>query len=227
MWRANVEAGNRSRSLCCSRWTAAAVLLLPTLVVGAEITGAVIDINGAPLYRAPVCLSDAVGSGECVKLRLSDRNGQYSFNGLKAGDSYTVSIFLDRSASQRKSELYRTYTWSPLAQSAAIPGRNDVVVLAPFLGKFNYSNYQRAIELTASDFPELTQHDLAAQPVFLKVSFQPAGTGELRPETIFLGQVRDAATLQLEASLPLAVGAIDYQVFGTDFSYDGRISLVD
>ena len=139
-----------------------------------------------------------------------------------------MAIFLDKSASARKFETYRTYVWTPPATTTvAIERKNDSFVLEPFFGKFNYSNYQRAVELGAGDFPELSQVDLAAQPVFLKVSYMPVASPDLPPETIFLGQVMDAASVRLEATLPLAVAAIDYQVFSADFSYTGRISLAD
>jgi hypothetical protein len=68
---------------------------------------------------------------------------------------------------------------------------------------------------------------LAAEPVFLKVAFPPVEPPELPPETIFLGQVTDPASMRLEASVPLAVTGFDYQVFSAAFSYSGRISLAD
>jgi len=59
------------------------------------------------------------------------------------------------------------------------------------------------------------------------VAFAPVASPDLPPETIFLGAVNAPNNLRLEASIPLAVTGIDYQIFGADFSYDGRISLAN
>ena len=212
---------------CCGRAAVAALALTSGIAAGAEIRGVVTDSGGVPLYRAPVCLQSGSGESGCSKLRFSDRKGKYSFKGLKAGGDYRVSIFLDKTASARKSETYKTYVWSPGSQAVELLRKNDAVALAPFIGKFNYSNFQRAIVFSAGDFPELSQVDLVAQPVFLKVYYQPPQSPDMPPETIFLGQVADASSVRLEASVPLAVAAIDYQLFSADFSFSGRISLAD
>ena len=202
-----------------------ALSTLAPMAVAAEINGKVTDAAGTPLYRAPLCLQIAAGSPGCIKRRFSDRKGEYAFNGLKTGQ-YTVSIVTDKSPAARKLETYRTFVWSA-SQTAVIDSKNGSVLLSPFIGKFNYSNYQRVIELEAGNFPELAQVDLAAEPVFLKVAFMPVSSPEVAPETIFLGQVTDPASLRLQASLPLAVTGIDYQVFSAAFSYTGRITLAD
>ncbi len=228
MWQLRKIGGCRpQRKHLCGGAAVTALALTSGIAVGAEISGEVIGLDGLPLYRAPVCLQLNTEAQDCLKLRFSDRKGKYSFKGLKAGGSYTVSIFLDKAASARKFETYKTYVWAPGSQSAELARKNDAVALTPFVGKFNYSNYQRAIELTAVDFPELGQVDLSLNPVFLKVFYQPVESADLPPETIFLGQVQDSATVRLEATVPLAVNGIDYQVFSADFSYTGRISLAD
>ena len=228
MWQLTNKVGDQRQQKPRNLWIGGGALaLVAGMAAGAEISGSVTGLDGAPLYRAPVCLQLATEAEECLKLRFSDRKGSYSFKGLKSGGSYTVSIYLDKSASARKFEAYKTYVWTPGLQTADLVRKNDAVVLAPFVGKFNYSNYQRAIELAAGDFPELSQVDLLALPVFLKVYYQPLELPELPPETIFLGQVTDASRVRLEASVPLAVTAINYQLFSADFSYSGRISLVD
>ncbi len=192
----------------------------------AEIAGEVTSASGAPLQKVPLCLRDSENATECLKVRFSDRSGAYSFKGVKAGRAYTIAIFLDRSAASRKFDNYKTYVWTS-EQSVFVEGKNQAVTLPPFVGKFNYSNFQRTVELSAADFPEIGQVDTASQPVFLKVSYAPVGSPELPPETVFLGQVTDPANLRLEAMVPLAVTAIDYQLFSAANSYTGRISLAD
>jgi hypothetical protein len=228
MWQLREVSSARPRPGVSLRWLGVPALALTAgVAAGAEISGVVTGLDGAPLYRAPVCLRLEADAQECLKLRFTDRKGEYSFKGLKTGDNYTVSIFLDKAASARKFEAYKTYVWTPGSQSTDLARKYDAVALAPFVGKFNYSNYQRAIQMTAADFPELGQVDLSSQPVFLKVSYQPVQSPELPPETIFLGQVGDPAAVRLEATVPLAVNGIDYQLFSADFSYTGRISLAD
>jgi hypothetical protein len=210
------------------RWAGMIVLIVaPALAHGASITGAVVDSAGAPLYQVPVCLRDFDHEQrDCLKLRFSDRRGIYSFNGLKAGNRYSLSIFYDKSANARKFQEYTTYVWTP-SQSVAITDKKDSIVLPAFQGTFGFSNFQRVIELSASDFPELTQVDLNAGAVFLKVAFDSVTSPDLPPETIFLGTVSNPDNLRLEASIPLAATGIDYQIFGANFSYDGRISLAE
>ena len=154
MWQLRKIGGCRPQHKHLSGGAALTALVLTTgIAVGAEISGEVIGLDGSPLYRAPVCLKLNTETQDCLKLRFSDRKGKYSFKGLKEGGSYTVSIYLDKSASARKFETYKTYVWAPRSQSAELAHKNDAVALAPFVGKFNYSNYQRAIELTAVDSP--------------------------------------------------------------------------
>lgn len=221
----NIESANHSKQLW--RWASTLLLSLsPALALGASIGGAVVDSAGAPLYQVPVCLRDSDQEQECTKLRFSDRNGNYSFKGLKVGSRYSLSIFYDKSAAARKFQAYRTYVWTP-AQSVTIENKRDAVLLPTFQGTFDFSNFQRVIELVAADFPELNQVDLNAGTVFLKVAFDSVASPDLPPETIYLGTVSNPDNLRLEASVPLAVTGIDYQIFGSNFSYDGRISLAE
>jgi hypothetical protein len=193
----------------------------------AEIHGHVVDPTGAPLARAPVCLRAPPTASKCTKVRFSDRHGEYSFRGLKAGTEVAVEIFLDRSASARKFEQYATYVWSPRAQTASIVSKNDRVRVDRFTGKFNFSNFQRVVELSGTDFPELLQLDSTLQPVFLKVFYMAPSAADGIPETLYLGQVTDPARLRLEASVPVAVTAIDYEIYSATFSRSGRIVLAD
>jgi hypothetical protein len=206
---------------CLSVW--ASQLALPAH--GAQIGGVVVTSTGAPLERAPVCLQASTDEGSCIKVRYTDRKGAYSFTGLKASTVYRLSIFSDKSAAARKFDEYKTYIFSPALQSVSVTKKNDRLTADPFEGKFNFSNYQRVIELVSADFPELSQIDISAQTVFLKVSYQPNTAPDAVPETIFLGQLVESSQLQLKASIPLAVTAIDYEIFSSTFATGGRIDL--
>jgi hypothetical protein len=172
----------------------------------------------------PVCLKTLDDGDDCTKLRYTDKLGAYRFNGIKPGSDYAVTIFLDKSAAARKFDKYRTYVWSPAEQPLTISKRADSIRLAPFVGKFNFSNYQRVLQLTATDFPELEEFDLAGDYVFLKVSVAPTEP-ERSSETIFLGQITDAEQIQLEASVPLSTTSIDYEIYSANYAISGSISL--
>ncbi len=97
--------------------------------------------------------------------------------------------------------------------------------MAPFVGGFNFSNFQRAIELTAVDFPELSGLDPTAEPTFLKVSYVADASAGQPPETVFLGRLRNPDTVRLQASVPLSVTSIDYELFSETIAIRGRIDL--
>jgi hypothetical protein len=195
--------------------------------VASSISGSIRDSQGEPLAKVPVCLALMPEAQTCLKVKFSDRKGNYSFNSARPGTDYVISVYSDKSARARKFDAHKSYVWAPGTQRVTLVGKRDDADLPPFIGKFNFSNYQRVIALSEADFPEFAQVDLASQPVFLKVSIAAIDTTDAPPETIFLGQVSDPSTLRLEASLPLATPAIDYEIFGVDFSLSGRIDLVD
>lgn len=191
----------------------------------ATIEGVVTDTSGEPLYKVPVCLKLDAADADCHRIRNTDQRGQYRFNGIKDG-SYAVEVFQDQSASGRRFETYRTYVWAPKIRTVSLAGKNTAETIDPFVGKFNFSNYQRVVTLTAADFPELSTIDYQSQYVALKV-FVPSGTPDVPPETIYLGQVTSPDTLAIEASLPLAVSAIGYQIYSASLSLSGSIILSD
>lgn len=194
------------------------------IAAAATIDGVVTDDRGEPLERVPVCLSLASSPESCEKLRWTGRRGDYSFNGVKAGDDYRVRIHADRSAAARRAEAYKTYVWAPSEQAVAIDSRSAQATVETFVGKFNFSNFQRILSLTAADFPELSSLDLAGEYVALKV-FIPANHPQDPPQTIYLGRVSSIDSLRIEASLPLAVDAISYEIYSATQSLSGTISL--
>jgi hypothetical protein len=194
--------------------------------VAATLGGIVASPDGQPLYRVPICLKTDTSESDCVRVRKTDRQGQYQFNGLKTNTSYTVEVFQDSSAAGRKFEEYRTYVWEPKAQGVATLQKSERLQLETFIGKFNFSNFQRVVTLTAADFPELSSLDLTSEYVALKV-FVPSTDAESSPETIFLGQVTNLDILLIEASVPLAASAIGYQIYSATLSLDGSIILAD
>ncbi len=196
----------------------------PHAVHAASFQGAVTDERGAPLPKVPICLSDLEEGRGCIKVQSTDRRGNYRFNGVKDGVSYRVSVFQDDSAAGRKFERYRTYVWAPGHQLAQPALKNETLNLAPFVGKFNFSNFQRGLVLTATDFQELASIDLQGAYVVLKVFIPPRDPADT-PETIYLGQVTDPAKLHIVASVPLATSSLAYQIYSESLSLDGIISL--
>lgn len=192
--------------------------------IAASIEGVVTGVTGEPLERVPVCLALSSSEDSCEKLRWTDRKGGYSFNGVKAGSDYLVRIFADRSPDGRRAETYTTYVWSPAEQPVVIDSRSEQLRLEAFVGKFNFSNFQRILTLTATDFPELETLDLQGSYVALKV-FIPSSRPQEPPETIYLGQVTSLENLRIEASLPLAMDAIYYEIYSATLSLSGAIAL--
>ncbi len=206
------------------RACAPALSLFALSATAGSLTGTVTNEAGEPLAKVPVCLQSPEESQGCIKVRSSDRNGDYQFTGLKEAVTYRVTVFQDDSAAGRKFERYRTYVWEPRFQDIRLQRRNETLATAGFVGKFNFSNFQRGLTLTATDFPELASLDLAADYVVLKV-FIPTSDPSAAPETIYLGRVANLEGLQIAASLPLSASRIDYQIYNASFSIAGSIAL--
>lgn len=200
------------------------LLLAPHFAMAASVTGKAVNADGEPLYKAAVCLAPVGTPGRCAKIRATDKKGGYTFSGLKTGDNYTITINGDRSASNRKFQAFSNYAWSPASQQFSVLARNEKIRADDFVGTFNFSNFQRVVSLTATDFPALTEIDLGGSYVALKVFIPAAIEGEA-PQTIFLGQVTDAANLSIDASVPLAVASIAYEIFSATLSIRGSIEL--
>jgi hypothetical protein len=203
---------------------AVAALLFTQLANAASIQGEVRhqDTDG-PLVKVPVCLAPASTPTDCLRVRWTDKKGKYFFSGLHAGQDYEVIVNGDTSASNRKFEAYANYVWTKQKHTVAIRSKSDKIQ-AHFTGKFNFSNFQRIINLTAADFPELDSLDLAGSYVALKV-FTLSLTEDQLPETIFLGQVSSVDTLKISASVPLASSSIRYEIFSATLSLSGSIAL--
>ncbi len=205
---------------------ALALCLASGLAQAASLSGTVTNAAGEPLAKVPICLQAPDSGRQCVKVRSTDRKGGYQFTGLKVGVPYRVAIYQDDTASGRKFERYRTYVWEPLFQDVTLQRKNESQALAGFSGKFNFSNFQRGLTLTAADFPELSSLDLSADYVVLKV-YIPAADPTTAPETIYLGQVASLDSLQIAASLPLSTTRIAYQIYSANLSIDGSIALTE
>jgi hypothetical protein len=200
----------------------ALVITSPTLA--ASLEGTVVNDAGEPLVKVPMCLRVEGEDRRCTKTQTTDSAGRYRFNGLKDGNVFHLTILQDDSAAGRKFERYRTYVWSPAEQTVSTANRKASVSLQPFVGEFNFSNYQRRLQLNGADFPELRSLDLIGDHVMLKVYLAPTAL-ELSPETIFLGRVMNADTLLVAASVPLSAKSINYQIYSASLSVDGSISL--
>jgi hypothetical protein len=207
------------------RVTALAFGIMLAAANAGSLGGVVTDESGEPLAKVPVCLRPA-GDDFCTRIRSTDREGQYQFNGLKAGVYYQVSVYQDESANGRKFERFRTFVWEPLRHGVMLDTKNAAADRLDFSGKFNFSNFQRVLTLRGADFPELASLDLAADYIVLKVFLAPENE-QAQPETIFLGQVTNRERLQIEASVPLSCTAIFYQIYSANLSLSGAIALAE
>jgi len=198
--------------------------LCAQLASGASIAGRAIDVDGEPLYKVSICLIQVGITGKCDKVGWTDKKGGYSFSGLKPGNNYTIVVNGDTSAANRKLASYANYVWEPAVRTAAIQSQKEKVEVADFVGKFNFSNFQRIVTLGAIDFPDLASIDLDGSYTALKV-FIPSSQEGVPPETIFLGQVHSVARLEIEASVPLSVTTIGYEIYSAVLSINGSIVL--
>ena len=203
---------------------ALALLLCAQGASSASISGRTIDADGAALTKVSVCLALASTPESCERVRWTDKKGAYTFNGLKPGIDYIVTVNGDSAASNRKFERHANYAWQPREHKATINSKNEKLAVEGFVGKFNFSNFQRIVSLRAADFPELSSIDLAGSYVALKV-FLSSGKVDEPPETIFLGRVHNGDKLKIRASVPLASSVIEYEIFSSNLALSGSIAL--
>lgn len=183
--------------------------------VSAEISGYLMDEGGHRLKGARVCLSLASdGPEDCVKRQFTNANGEFSFKGVKENDRYLVRVLADASVKGRKENPYPNYVWKPVKYSVDVFDRKDSVTDLNFTGAFNFSNFQTELQLTEQDFPELGFFDFSADKVFLKVFSDNPDPQQQR--VIYLGQVYSATGLLIEASLPLTVKTLNYEIYSAD-----------
>jgi len=203
---------------------ALSLLLFTQVASSASISGQAVDTDGAALTKVSVCLALANTPSICERVRWTDRKGAYTFNGLKPGIDYIVSVNGDSTVSNRKFEQHANYAWQPREHRATINSKNEKLKVGGFVGKFNFSNFQRIVSLRAADFPELSSIDLAGSYVALKV-FISSGKVDEPPETIFLGRVIDGEKLKIRASVPLTCSSIEYEIFSSNLALSGSIGL--
>jgi len=205
--------------------SALAFFLFAQGVSSASISGHAADTDGTALTKVSICLALASTPDICERVRWTDKRGKYTFNGLKSGIDYIVTVNGDRSVSNRKFEQHANYAWQPRKHTVTINSKNEKRTVEGFVGKFNFSNFQRIVSLRAADFPELSSIDLAGTYVGLKV-FIRSGKDDEPPKTIFLGRVHDGDKLKIHASVPLASSVIEYEIFSSNLALSGSIALV-
>lgn len=223
-----------------------AVLLVAstvTTVRAAEIRGSVIGDDG-PLVGVPVCLVlEDVGTA-CRRVVTTDRRGQYAFTKLRRLGNYAVEILTTAPENTCRPPVKRTrspilddaqaldarpqarlsnYIWDPERAPVELTPSQSSVAEVDFAGTFSYNNFHRTLCLSRSNFPELAQFDTFVDFVFLKLYAIDATTEE--QQLIYLGQVNNPSTLSIEASVPLAVTELQYQIYGTVGSADGVLTL--
>ena len=205
--------------------TALALLLCSQGASSASISGRTVDTDGVALTKVSVCLALEGTPSICERVRWTDRKGAYTFNGLKPGIDYIVTVNGDSTASNRKFERHANYAWQPREHSATINSKNEKLAVGDFVGKFNFSNFQRIVSLSAADFPELSSIDLTGSYVALKV-FISSGKLDEPPQTIFLGRVLEREKLEIRASVPLSCSVIEYEIFSSNLALTGSIGLL-
>ena len=204
--------------------TALTLLLFAQGASSASISGHAADADGTALTKVSVCLALASTPDICKRVHWTDKKGEYTFNGLKSGIDYIVTVNGDSAVSNRKFERHANYAWQPREHTVTINSKNEKRIVEGFVGKFNFSNFQRIVSLRAADFPELSSIDLAGSYVALKV-FISSGKLDEPPETIFLGRVHDGDKLKIRASVPLASSVIEYEIFSSNLALSGSIAL--
>lgn len=200
-------------------------LLAPQAAMSASISGHTADDDGTALTKVSVCLAVSSAPDTCERVRWTDKKGNFTFNGLKAGVDYIVAVNGDSSISNRKFEQHANYAWQPRKHLVTLSAKNEKRAVGDFVGKFNFSNFQRVVSLGAEDFPELSSIDLAANYVGLKVFIRPEETDK-PPRTIYLGRVHSGDKLKIRASVPLASTEIEYEIFTSNLALSGSIELV-
>jgi hypothetical protein len=194
-----------------------------TTVWGGQISGWVGDDQGNPLQRVSLCLTHESTGRDCIRVRATDKNGNYRFKPLKKVGNYAVEILTDSSVKGRRANLYPNFVWDPPQIEVIVNKSSDVVENVNFTGTFNFSNFHSSLTLTSEDFPELADFDLQTDYVFLKV--YTIDGDPLEGGLIFLGQVRDPQNILIEASVPLSVVELQYQIFSPTKSVTGTISI--
>jgi hypothetical protein len=199
------------------RLIAAMFIALPcTTLLAAEIKGKITDEQGtAGLPGVRVCLSVAgAAPGECSKTRITNKKGNYSFNGLNAGEPYTLKVLTESSLTARKADPYPNLVWEPVSHEIELASRKERVGGVDFKGSFGFRNFQAELQLKGADFPELANYDLANDYVFLKVYTMDSSGSE--QNLIFLGQVTDSGKLLIEVSVPLSASVLTYEVYSAN-----------
>lgn len=195
------------------RLIAATLIALPcTTLLAGEIEGKITDKQGDGLPGVRVCLSVAgAAPGDCSKSRVTDKKGNYSFNGINAGH-YSIKVLTAASLTARKADPYPNLAWEPVSYEVELASRKTQAGGRDFKGSFSFSNFQAELQLSGADFPELANYDLANDYVFLKVYTMDSSGSE--QNLIFLGRVvTDINKLLIEASVPLSASVLNYEVY--------------
>jgi hypothetical protein len=195
---------------------------MATTVLGGEISGWVRDKQG-PLKGVLLCLTHESSGPDCLRVRATKKDGTYIFKPLKEVGSYTVKVVRSRTVKARRAEIYPNYVWYPPRAEVTVKRPSEIVANINFTGSFNFSNFHGSLTLTAEDFPELADFYVQNEYVFLKLYTVDGDT--LEQDLIFLGQVTDPAKILIEASVPLSVVGLHYEVFSPTMSVKGTISI--
>lgn len=185
---------------------------------GASVSGTVVDENGQPIADSTLCLSqqntDPGTAPACLQQQTTDSQGNYTFGQMDAG-AYTVTI-----ADRR----FPTFTWLPVARKVALARGSDTITGFNFKRQFSFSNFQKPINISGSDLPELAAFNLGQDLVFVKVyAVDPANPSQ--QTVFFLGKVSNDANLKFSASAPWTVKEVRYEIFSPVASSQGSLII--
>ena len=96
----NITSGNTNYNVMVA--TSHSDIICPGVIITAEpvnVSGRVVDQNGAGIYRATVTITNAQGT--VVKSVISSSTGDYLFTGIDSGSTYVLSA------------VHKTYTFAP------------------------------------------------------------------------------------------------------------------
>ena len=91
----------------------------------ASISGRAVDTDGVALTKVSICLSLASSPSTCERVRWTDKKGAYTFNGLKPGIDFILTVNGDSTVSNRKFEQHANYAWQPREHRATINSKNE------------------------------------------------------------------------------------------------------
>jgi hypothetical protein len=112
--------------------------------LGAQISGAIKNDRDSPLAGVPVCLKLDDGSPNCLAIRTTDGNGNYTFESVEPAGDYSVEVFTSFSVSPARNRGNHSTTRDRQARSSRFSDpirRSRFPRAEPEPREDQYSNY--------------------------------------------------------------------------------------